>query len=304
MPDTPKSFEEWWKTTGELIAHSVSWSDFARRCWHDSRASLPPKTAPDLDLLEGLATRREGDEGYLLPIRYRQPLLCLIAAARQAASPEKGLDQHVARGVVEYMFEHFYPEIEEPNILSDLYGLLTQISNMVTGLQRKPGAQAAQTAVGEGELLKRPRTRHVTGLMAHIEALQAQLREEIKAHKLAIAQRDEANQRAERFWEQIKGREKGEPKGLWEPKLAALDVSKPEEIERLEDAALHMDWMQVILNGGPPCFHLDDDGTFCGRAKRWPGHDELHKFIGLHALLSRLRSLPSEPQDVNSEKGG
>jgi hypothetical protein len=54
-----------------------------------------------------------------------------------------------------------------------------------------------------------------------------------------------------------------------------------------EKAAANMDWTQVVLNGGPPCFHIED-GRFCGRAYRWPGHDperKIHKFISLEKLL-------------------
>lgn len=50
-----------------------------------------------------------------------------------------------------------------------------------------------------------------------------------------------------------------------------------------------MDWLQVVLNGGPPCFHLQEDGRFCGRAERWDGHghkkSDLHRFVSLEALL-------------------
>lgn len=48
------------------------------------------------------------------------------------------------------------------------------------------------------------------------------------------------------------------------------------------------DWQQVVLNGGPPCFHFQDDtGTFCLRAKPWEGHGNkhFHRFISLHDLL-------------------
>lgn len=54
-------------------------------------------------------------------------------------------------------------------------------------------------------------------------------------------------------------------------------------------AAEHMDWQQVVLNGGPPCFHLED-GRFCGRAERWAGHGELHKFRPLHEILQSTRA--------------
>ncbi len=48
-----------------------------------------------------------------------------------------------------------------------------------------------------------------------------------------------------------------------------------------------MDWRQVVLNGGPPCFAILDDegGWFCGRAKRWEGHDGEHKFVWLADYL-------------------
>jgi hypothetical protein len=43
-----------------------------------------------------------------------------------------------------------------------------------------------------------------------------------------------------------------------------------------------MDWQQVVLNGGPPCFHVEGP-QFCGRAERWPGHDNpaFHKYVSL-----------------------
>jgi len=61
--------------------------------------------------------------------------------------------------------------------------------------------------------------------------------------------------------------------------------------EALLHAAEHADWGQVVANGGPPCFHLDEDGTFCLRAKRWDGHqanayDGSHEFFSLHAMLA------------------
>ena len=53
-------------------------------------------------------------------------------------------------------------------------------------------------------------------------------------------------------------------------------------------AAEAMDWPQVVLNGGPPCFHLCEDGRFCGRAQRWDGHQDLHTFVSLADLLRAL----------------
>jgi hypothetical protein len=54
-------------------------------------------------------------------------------------------------------------------------------------------------------------------------------------------------------------------------------------------AAKNMDWMQVVLNQGPPCFHVQNDGLFCGRAREWDGHKTrgglIHKFRSLADLL-------------------
>jgi hypothetical protein len=68
---------------------------------------------------------------------------------------------------------------------------------------------------------------------------------------------------------------------------------------RLIAAAKRADWMQVVLNQGPPCFalHPDDRGTFCLRAKRWAGHgDDHHPFVSLADMLEAVLSLPAVPQ--------
>ncbi len=49
-----------------------------------------------------------------------------------------------------------------------------------------------------------------------------------------------------------------------------------------------MDWQQVALNGGPPCFAVGADGDplrFCGRAELWHGHDDHHKYISFEAYV-------------------
>lgn len=65
-------------------------------------------------------------------------------------------------------------------------------------------------------------------------------------------------------------------------------LAKFEEISlKLMVAATEPDWHQVILNGGPPCFHVSEDGTFCFRAQRWVGHGEGdHRFVSLLDLIS------------------
>jgi hypothetical protein len=67
-------------------------------------------------------------------------------------------------------------------------------------------------------------------------------------------------------------------------------MSKTENGEMTEkellDACDSADWGQVALNGGPPCFHLEDR-RFCLRAQRWTGHAHAlgHQFVSLRDLL-------------------
>ena len=58
------------------------------------------------------------------------------------------------------------------------------------------------------------------------------------------------------------------------------------------EAAKGMDWGQVVMNGGPPCFHVQEDGRFCGRAERWDGHrlPDFHDFVSLADLLETVRT--------------
>jgi hypothetical protein len=54
-------------------------------------------------------------------------------------------------------------------------------------------------------------------------------------------------------------------------------------------AAERADWMTVVLNQGPPCFHVDERGNFCFRAERWFGHHcdkPDHAFVSLADMLS------------------
>lgn len=53
---------------------------------------------------------------------------------------------------------------------------------------------------------------------------------------------------------------------------AVIDLSAARE------AFDNADWQQVVFNGGPPCFHIED-GRFCLRAQRWEGHGKFHDFI-------------------------
>jgi hypothetical protein len=69
--------------------------------------------------------------------------------------------------------------------------------------------------------------------------------------------------------------------------------------------AKRADWMQVVLNQGPPCFHVDpvhEPGRFCLRAKRWDGHGEgewpMHRFVSLADLLLRVAAPVEPPPDA------
>ena len=54
-------------------------------------------------------------------------------------------------------------------------------------------------------------------------------------------------------------------------------------------AAKNWDWKQTVLNNAEPCFKVEHDRKFCGRAKNWPGHKPGigdHVFVSLADLLS------------------
>src|ERR687892_192785 len=64
------------------------------------------------------------------------------------------------------------------------------------------------------------------------------------------------------------------------------------EIEQAIEAACGADWMQGVLNQGPPCFHVEERGNFCLRAARWDGHRDPvvgHRYVSLADLLTALR---------------
>lgn len=59
-------------------------------------------------------------------------------------------------------------------------------------------------------------------------------------------------------------------------------------------AAIKMDWKQVHLHGGKPCFYVEDDGYFCGRSERWHGHEITHNYVSLYDLLWDVMTRPQE----------
>lgn len=58
--------------------------------------------------------------------------------------------------------------------------------------------------------------------------------------------------------------------------------------EELLSACNGADWSQVIANGGPPCFHLMQEGDLCLRAERWPGHPIDHSFVSIQTFAARM----------------
>ncbi len=48
-----------------------------------------------------------------------------------------------------------------------------------------------------------------------------------------------------------------------------------------------VDYQQIYLNGGPPCFAIDPDlpTRFCCRAEAWEGHGHDHDFVSLEELV-------------------
>ncbi len=70
-------------------------------------------------------------------------------------------------------------------------------------------------------------------------------------------------------------------------------------LAHLLKAAQNADWQQVVLNGGPPCFHFESErGKFCLRAERWPGHGKAHHaFVSLADLLAALRAAATPPKE-------
>lgn len=79
-----------------------------------------------------------------------------------------------------------------------------------------------------------------------------------------------------------------------------------DEQDRLREACVNADWMQVVLNGGPPCFHLEG-AKFCLRAERWDGHETFpgddigHSFVSLSDLMdAELRAAREKIAELES----
>jgi len=81
--------------------------------------------------------------------------------------------------------------------------------------------------------------------------------------------------------------------GTFRPILKRLKREAEQERTALFAAVKDADWTQVVFNGGPPCFHVEDS-RFCLRAERWSGHRRIdgnvpqHKFVSLENLLDSV----------------
>lgn len=67
--------------------------------------------------------------------------------------------------------------------------------------------------------------------------------------------------------------------GCSAPELSAIENGREPAhhdilIERLKPK---VDETQLALTGGPHCYHVEQ-GRYCGRAERWPGHGHFHEF--------------------------
>ncbi len=77
--------------------------------------------------------------------------------------------------------------------------------------------------------------------------------------------------------------------------MPPTDPMTPQRL--LQKALANIDWGQVVANGGPPCFHVED-GRFCLRAARWDGHRGRalhHGYVSLEAVWSNQLERNAEP---------
>ena len=75
------------------------------------------------------------------------------------------------------------------------------------------------------------------------------------------------------------------------------DEQVRERFDAFSKALTIIDWEQHRLHGGEPCFHLGDDGWFCGRAARWDGHFVLgrdHAFVPLYEAVQTFSRLGAQ----------
>lgn len=83
----------------------------------------------------------------------------------------------------------------------------------------------------------------------------------------------------------------------------AKEVANQSSVDRIIAAMANIHWVQFTMNGGG-CFHVDPDGTLCGRAIRWAGHqseDADHLFVPLHVAATKLAKSAPAPVRISPE---
>lgn len=71
--------------------------------------------------------------------------------------------------------------------------------------------------------------------------------------------------------------------------------------DNIRAAAVTMNWARTKYIGHAPCFHLCDDGSFCGLSQSWEGHHHMtyradHPFVSLEDLLRSVAEPQNQPQ--------
>lgn len=71
--------------------------------------------------------------------------------------------------------------------------------------------------------------------------------------------------------------------------ISNLRLPKP-----LLHALQNIDWGQVAMHCGSPCFHVEKNGRFCMRSERWEGHGfdtHDHDFVPLEDMVRKASTL-------------
>lgn len=128
----------------------------------------------------------------------------------------------------------------------------------------------------------------------------------------APASQELSDDRIRELWRSVSGpyAELTGPLIRFAHKIRAGQPAAPAEAVRpLIEAAEAADWQQVVLNGGPPCFHLEPESQkFCLRAERWDGHTDNdawpeHRFVSLRDLFASRAPLRSVVDRLRAQIG-
>ncbi len=63
-------------------------------------------------------------------------------------------------------------------------------------------------------------------------------------------------------------------------------------LDSMDRALEDIDWVAVVLTGGPPCFYIGEgDVEFCFRAERWHTSKLHHKYVSLKDFVIKYHEL-------------